>query len=155
MRWGSYRRRRELSALVVFAVVRQRALADDARDLAAVDDGRRVVDGGAFRDWQADDGDERQVRRLRGEGLRRRKRRVEEFVAEEHVAACVARQAQFGEHDRRDAVLGSLLGELRKFLRICLRIAKRQSRCSGCDSVESLHLYLFFTDATIATAQHI
>ena len=133
--WG----RRELPPLVVFAVVRQRALADDARDLAAVDDGRRVVDGGAFRDRQADDGDERQVRRLRGEGLRRRKRRVEELVAEEHVAAGVARQAQFGEHDRGNAVLGGVLGEPHELLRVRRRIAQVEARRRGCDSVETFH----------------
>ena len=132
-------RRRELPPLVVFAVVRQGALADDARDLAAVDDGRRVVDSGAFRDRQADNGYERQVRRLRGEGLCRRVCRGEEFVAEEHVSARVASQAQFGEHDRGDAVFGGVLCEPHELLRVRRRIAQVEARRRGCNSVESFH----------------
>ena len=136
-------RRRELPPLVVFAVVRQGALADDARDLAAMDDGRRVVDGGAFRHRQADDGDERQVCRLRGEGLCRRVCRGEEFVAEEHVSARVARQAQFGEHDRSDAVFGGALGEPHELLRVRRWITQVEVRRRCGNSVESFHCSLF------------
>ena len=132
-------RRRELPPLVVFAVIRQGALANNAHDLATMDDGRRVVDGGSFRDRQADDGDERQIHCFRGEGLRRRRCCGEKLVAEEHVAAGVARQAQLGKHDRGDAVFGGVLCEPHEFLRVRRRIAQMETWRRGCDSVESFH----------------
>ena len=78
--------------------------------------------------------------------LRRRGRRIKKLVAEEHVAARVARQAQFGEHDRGDAVLRGVLCEPHEFLRVRRRITQMEVRRRCGNSVESFHCSLFSTE---------
>ena len=114
----------ELPPFVVFAVVRQGALADDSGDFTSVDYRGGVVDGRAFRHRQSDDGDERKARCFRGEDGGGLRRGVEQVVAEEQVAACVTCQAEFREDDCRHPVLGGRFGEAGELFRVCPGVAK-------------------------------
>ncbi len=81
--------------------------------------GRRVEDGVAVALREADDGDERKVRRLAHEGVEGGFRGGERVVAEEQVAAGVAGDAELREDERRNAGLGRLAGQPSHFA--CVR----------------------------------
>ena len=117
------RRGRKLPRFVVFAVGRETALPDDARHLAGENDCRGIVYRGAGLFGKADDRYGRKVGRRICEVGERLFGGVEKFVAEEKVAACIARDAQFREDNRRNARLGRLSGKPSHLFHICRGIS--------------------------------